>query len=100
MRSFSREIASFMLSIRLLSLFVRIAIVSPSRQEFCKRKDQLTREWARGTSRHTPMIGLTANAFAEDRRQCFSATMDGFMRKSFQEDALVWIPAQMYSRMA
>jgi signal transduction histidine kinase/CheY-like chemotaxis protein/HPt (histidine-containing phosphotransfer) domain-containing protein len=38
--------------------------------------------------RHTVIIALTANAFAEDRAQCMEAGMDDYMSKPFSEQQL------------
>ncbi|NDY89793.1 PAS domain-containing hybrid sensor histidine kinase/response regulator [Ideonella livida] len=44
-----------------------------------------------------PVLGLTANAFAEDRQACLAAGMDGFMTKPVDPDLLAtellrWLP--------
>jgi PAS domain S-box-containing protein len=38
--------------------------------------------------RHTPIIAMTANAFAEDKALCFEAGMDDFLIKPFNPDTL------------
>ncbi len=42
--------------------------------------------------RHTPIIAMTANAFAEDRAQCFEAGMNDFLAKPIS-------PEQLYSTL-
>ncbi|MBN9498910.1 MAG: response regulator [Alphaproteobacteria bacterium] len=41
-----------------------------------------------GPARVTPIVALTANAFAQDERMCREAGMDGFVAKPFEAPAL------------
>lgn len=46
----------------------------------------------------TPIVGLTANAFAEDRQRCLDAGMDEFVAKPVTRDKIAWVLAQFASQ--
>ena len=46
------------------------------------------RQHEEGTSRHLPIIAITANAFEEDRRKCSEAGMDGYVVKPVSAQAI------------
>jgi CheY-like chemotaxis protein len=48
--------------------------------------------------RDTPIIAMTANAFAEDRQNCFDAGMNDFLTKPFNPDKLYAIAAKWLSQ--
>jgi PAS domain S-box-containing protein len=50
--------------------------------------------------RHTPIIAMTANAFAEDKAQCIEAGMSDFLAKPFRLDELYSTLLRALSRQA
>lgn len=55
---------------------------------------------AEGAGRRTPVIALTANATADDRRACLAAGMDDFLVKPVSEEALGAVIARWTEREA
>jgi len=48
--------------------------------------------------RHTPIIAMTANAFAEDKARCFEAGMNDFLIKPFDPDTMFATLLRSFSR--
>jgi two-component system, sensor histidine kinase and response regulator len=55
------------------------------------------RNLERGTSRHVPIIAMTANAMKGDEERCLEAGMDGYISKPIQADSLLGMIAEFTS---
>jgi len=55
---------------------------------------------AAADGRRTPIVALTANAFAEDRESCMAAGMDDFLVKPLDRDRLAAMLTELPSRAA
>ena len=47
-----------------------------------------------GSTRHTPIVALTAGARQEDRDRCFASGMDGYLAKPVSKEALLAVVAR------
>lgn len=62
------------------------------------RAVQKIRELEASTSKHTPIIAVTANAMLGDKEKCLSAGMDEYLSKPFQPIQLVSLIEELISR--
>ncbi len=58
---------------------------------------QKIRELEASTSKHTPIIAITANAMIGDKEKCLSAGMDEYLSKPFQPSQLIGLIEKLIS---
>jgi len=56
------------------------------------------RDAEKGTTRHIPIVALTAHAMREDRQRCLDAGMDAYLTKPFNANQLFGVFEELLSR--